>query len=141
MLPLEGISGGEGVGPAVTDIIMVVGNILIIVFPVEEVIYSKLESEVLIELVIGGKVHEEISIPGAEVTTVVIIFLRISRSNIQIPIRNKHTVQINSPGCLIVSCSQMKQMAGHVIVLISIILGSLPCVINIRCPYITVTLG
>ena len=131
MLPLEGISGGKGVGPAVTDVIMVVGNILIIVFPVEEVIYSKLDAEVLIELVIGGKVHEEISIPGLEMTA----FLPCFR-----PVGNEHAIQVHRPGILAVRSTKVEQMAGNVIILFTLHLSCLPGVVDVGSPGVTVVL-
>ena len=131
MLPLEGISGGEGVGPAVTDVIMVVGNILIIVFPVEEVIHSKLDAEVLVELVIGGKVHEEIGIPSHEVTA----FLPCFR-----PVGNEHAIRVHRPGILAVRSTKVEQMAGNVIILFTLHLSCLPGVIDIGSPGVTVVL-
>ena len=131
MLPLEGISGGKGVGPAVTDVIMVVRNILIIVFPVEEVIHSKLESEVLIELVIGGKVHEEIGIPSLEAAA----FLSCFR-----PVGNEHAVQVHRPGILAVRSTKVEQMAGNVIILFTLHLSCLPGVVDVGSPGVTVVL-
>ena len=128
MLPLEGISGGKGVSPAVTDVIMVV---VIIIFPVEEVIHSKLESKVLIELVIGGKIHEEISIPSHEVTA----FLPCFR-----PVGNEHAVQVHCPGILAVRSTKVEQMAGNVIILFTLHLSCLPGVVDVGRPGITVVL-
>lgn len=128
---LEGISGGKGVGPAVTDVMMVVGNILIIVFPVEEVIHSKLESEVLIELVIGGKVHEEIGIPSLEAAA----FLPCFR-----PVGNEHAVQVHRPGILAVRSTKVEQMAGNIIILFTLHLSCLPGVVDIGSPGVTVVL-
>ena len=116
MLPLEGISGGKGVGPTVTDVMMVIRNILIIIFPVEEVIYSKLDAEVLIELVVGGKVHEEIGIPSLEATA----FLPCFR-----PVGNEHAVQVHRPGILAVRSTKVEQMAGNVIILFTLHLSRL----------------
>lgn len=129
---LERISGGEGIGSAVANVVMVVGNIFVVVFSVEEVIHSKLESEILIELVVGREVHEEIGIAGLEMSAFFACFG---------PVGNEHAVQVHSPGILAVGSAQMEQMAGNVIVLFPFNLPCLPGVIDVGRPCVAMMLG
>ena len=127
----EGIPGSQEVSPAVADVVMAVVKIFIIVMAVKHIVNAELEAKVLIELVVRGQIHEEISIPCPEVAA----FLSCRR-----PVGNKHAVQVNRPGSFVIGCSQMEQVMGNIVILGIFDLAHLPGVVDIGIPYITVVL-
>ena len=96
---------------------MVIVNIFVIVMAVKHVVDAELETEALVELVVRGEVHKEVSIPCLEVAA----FLACFR-----PVGNKHAVQVDGPGILIVGGSQMEQVVRNVVVLTAFNLAYLP---------------